>query len=41
MAGVLLLFAFSMSIVISMMEKKEKPGDDSDLSPGNPEPGEK
>jgi hypothetical protein len=41
MAGVLLLFAFSMSLFISMMEKKEKPGDDSDLSPGHSETGEK
>lgn len=28
MAGVMLLFAFSMSLVINLIENKRKPGDD-------------
>lgn len=33
MAGVMLLFAFSMSLVIKIVEKKVLPGEDMDLSP--------
>lgn len=33
MAGVMLLFAFSMSLVIKIVEKKVLPGEDIDLSP--------
>ena len=33
MAGVMLLFAFSMSLVIRIVEKKVLPGEDIDLSP--------
>jgi len=33
MAGVMLLFAFSMSLVIRIVEKKVLPGEEIDLSP--------
>jgi len=33
MAGVMLLFAFSMSLVIKIVEKKVMPSEDIDLSP--------
>jgi hypothetical protein len=34
MAGVMLLFAFSMSFVINFVDKKILPEEDSDLTPG-------
>jgi hypothetical protein len=36
MAGVMLLFAFSMSLVINLVEKKVIPTEEPDLSPGEP-----